>query len=83
MRSHTILALVCGCTLWTFAQACEIDRPKQIRLGVHKGVSGICSNNGREITCIFKDGEGWTCEGPHGGYTGVEMVRTAAAACGC
>jgi hypothetical protein len=83
MRLHTFVALVCGCALWTFAQACEIENPVKTELGVSKGVAGRCSNNGLEITCNFKDGEGWTCDGPEGSYSGVDMLITAGYACGC
>ncbi len=44
---------------------------------------GRCSNNGLPISCIFIEGEGITCDGPGGGYSGEDLNSLIFSACGC
>lgn len=83
MKIHTVVALILGCTLWTLAQACEIEDKRPVKLGADEGVTGRCPNSGSKVTCIYQEGEGWTCEGPEGSYTGASEATAAASACGC
>jgi hypothetical protein len=65
------------------ASACSIQNRKEVQIGDSKGVEGVCSNNGQPISCKFDAGEGITCDGPGGSYTGNDLDSLVFSACGC
>ena len=75
----TVLAL---CS--TVALACTIEDAREESLPGGKKVSGQCSNNGSPVTCTFREGDGWTCDGPGGSYTSLgNPAVPLASACEC
>jgi hypothetical protein len=81
--------MVIGCTvaaillLHGVASACSIQNRKEAQIGDSKGVTGVCSNNGLPISCMFIKGEGITCDGPAGGVNGDDLNALIFSACGC
>jgi hypothetical protein len=75
------IALIGGLllTLNTAHASCELENSQQ----TDNGVSGRCPNSGQEIRCTFETGEGWTCNGPMGEYSGSDLQGAVEAACGC
>lgn len=66
------------------ALACTIGDPQEESLPGGKSIRGQCSNNGSPVTCTFRDGEGWTCDGPGGSYTSLgNRSVPLASACEC
>lgn len=64
-------------------QACSIQQQRTID-GMDGGVGGYCSNNGQPVTCRYTPGDGWTCEGPQGSYSGMGDPRSLVnQTCGC
>ena len=65
------------------AHACSILNEKKVTIGDYPGIEGVCSNNGLPISCQFVEGEGITCDGPAGSYTGDDLKSLIFSACGC
>ena len=65
------------------AYACSILNEKKVTIGDYPGIEGVCSNNGLPISCQFVEGEGITCDGPEGSYTGDDLASLIFSACGC
>ena len=66
------------------ALACTIEDAQEEGLPGGKRISGQCSNNGSPVTCTFRDGEGWSCDGPGGSYTSLGNPSVPlASACEC
>jgi len=79
-----VLAISLGAFASLAQEACEMQEPKPIKLGMSKGFKGTCPNSGDKVSCTFDSGEGWTCTGPQGEYSGSEeMNEGVQAACGC
>ncbi len=74
-----IAAMVLICDV---GYACSLLNKKEAQIGDSKGVEGVCSNNGLPISCIFV-GEGITCDGPGGSYSGNDLDSLIFSACGC
>ena len=65
------------------AQNCSILEQQPLD-DMDGGWSGYCSNNGQRITCTYTSGDGWTCEGSQGTYTGIGALQQLIdQACGC
>jgi hypothetical protein len=62
---------------------CGIANREKVEIGSRVGIKGICSNNKLPITCMYKESEGITCDGPSGGYTGTDIGSLIFSACGC
>ena len=68
----------------TAALACTIENASEESLPGGKRISGVCSNNSAPVTCTYREGEGWSCEGPGGTYTSLGNPEVAlGAACEC
>lgn len=65
------------------SSACSIQDAQKVQIGDYKGIKGKCSNNGLPISCIFIEGEGITCDGPSGSYSGDDLNALVFSACGC
>jgi hypothetical protein len=65
------------------ANACSIQNVQKVQIGDYKGIKGRCSNNGLPISCIFIEGEGISCDGPAGSYSGDDLNSLVFSACGC
>lgn len=63
--------------------ACSIQDVQNVQIGVSKGIEGRCSNNGLPISCVFIDGDGISCDGPGGSYSGDDLKGLTFSACGC
>ena len=75
----TLLALCSAAAL-----ACTIEDAREESLPGGKTISGQCSNNGSPVACTFRNGGGWTCDGPGGSYTSLGNVSVPlASACEC
>ena len=86
MKKITATALLSATILISFhghADACWIDNKRTTHIGLNKGVSGRCSNNGRPITCVLASNEGWECHGPVGTLHGFSVENVIVEACGC
>ncbi len=83
MKSVVIAFALVLLFCYEVAHACSIQNEKRVQIGVHMGIEGVCSNNGLPITCEFEEGEGITCDGPSGGYTGYDLKSLIYSACGC
>ena len=68
------VVLTLGCEA---AFACSIEGAQEQSLPGGKRISGQCSNNGSPVTCTYRDGEGWTCEGPGGSYNSLGNPEVA------
>ncbi len=77
--AFTLALLFC----YEVAHACSIQNEKRVQIGVHRGIEGVCSNNGLPITCEFEEGAWITCDGPSGSYTGEDLQSLVYSACGC
>jgi hypothetical protein len=81
------LQLILGALLvlnGTTAMACTIENAQEESHAGGKRISGSCSNNGAPVTCTYRDGEGWSCEGPGGIYTSLANPEVAlGSACEC
>jgi hypothetical protein len=62
---------------------CGIANRENVQVGSRSGIKGICANNRLPITCIYREGEGITCDGPSGGYSGSDLDALIFSACGC
>ncbi len=65
------------------ALACTIQNARETLVGNNNAVTGACSNNGLPITCQFKEGTGFACDGPAGSYSGSDLNTLIFSACGC
>ena len=65
------------------ALACTMEEARDIHEGPHKGLKGVCSNNGMEVSCIEQGGEDYSCSGPGGSFRGNDLGTLVFSACGC
>jgi hypothetical protein len=66
------------------ALACTIENAREEGLPGGKRISGTCSNNGSPVTCTYRNGEGWTCQGPGGTHTSLANPEVPlGSACEC
>jgi hypothetical protein len=84
MRKMVIsLILTMPATAALASAECGIANRGKVEIGSRSGIKGICSNNKLPITCIYRESEGITCDGPSGGYTGYDLDSLIFSACGC
>ena len=68
----------------TAGLACTIENAQEETLPGGKRISGNCSNNGSPVTCTYREGDGWSCEGPGGTYASLGNPEVAlGSACEC
>ncbi len=80
----TITVIVAAVLLMSEPAAqCVIMNDEKVQVGSFKGVKGVCSNNRLPVTCILMEGTGVECDGPAGGYNGVDIDSLIFSACGC
>jgi hypothetical protein len=62
---------------------CIIQDEQRVTIGDSTGIEGVCSNNGLAISCQFIQGQGITCGGPIGIFSGDDLNSLIVSACGC
>ena len=65
------------------AQSCGIENARDVKLGVHQGIEGTCSNNGLKVICTYETSRRLKCVGPDGSYSGDDADTVIFSACGC
>ncbi len=85
MYTKFIFMLVSGILFLGDISACEIVDRSKIHRGMHDGIAGVCSNNGRKIECINSgvNQGGITCRGPEGTNSGYQLDDIIYSVCGC
>lgn len=83
MKKAVIATIIAFLTFHGVAAACTILNRHEVQSGDSKSIEGVCSNNSLPITCNFAKGEGITCAGPGGSYSGADLDTLIFSACGC
>ena len=79
----TVIGLCLAIVIDGTALACSMQNARETLVGNNEAVTGECSNNSLPITCKFKEGIGFMCDGPAGSYSGSDLNALIFSACGC
>lgn len=83
MKQSILSFVAIAVSVYEALYPCSIINVEKSQIGSSTGAKGVCSNNGLPITCVFKEGDGAQCDGPSGGYTGIDLNALIFSACGC